>query len=121
VVASAADGSSHNIYLYGGDDGTNPETAPFDDLYILTLPAFMWIRARNGTARHGRSGHRCIKAFPDQMLVLGGLYKDPTLCVEGGVVQVFNLNTLQFQDAYFPDTWSQYQVPSTVTEHIGGG
>jgi hypothetical protein len=120
-VASAADGSSHNIYLYGGDDGTDPEKIPFDDVYILTLPAFTWIHATNGTTRHGRSGHRCIKAFPDQMLVLGGLYKDPSLCVDGGVVQVFNLNTLQFQDTFLPDTWSPYQVPVTVTERIGGG
>ncbi|CAG8971273.1 hypothetical protein HYALB_00001439, partial [Hymenoscyphus albidus] len=39
----AADHSSYNIYLYGGlGFGTN--SSGYDDVYILTLPSFQWIR-----------------------------------------------------------------------------
>ncbi|KAB8213063.1 hypothetical protein BDV33DRAFT_210572, partial [Aspergillus novoparasiticus] len=61
VVASAPDGSSHNIYVYGGYDGTDPEQAPYDDVYILSIPSFTWFKAYTGQTRHGRSGHQCIK------------------------------------------------------------
>ncbi|KAF9884198.1 hypothetical protein FE257_002189 [Aspergillus nanangensis] len=120
AVASAPDGSSHNIYVYEGYDGTTPEPIPYDDVYILSLPSFTWVRGRAGVERHGRRAHQCIQVFPDQMLVLGGVSQDPTVCIDGGVIQIFNLSTLQFQDAYDPDTWSEYRVPPAVVEQLGG-
>lgn len=119
-MASAPDGSSHNIYLYGGYDGTDPEQLATDDVYILSLPAFVWVHAYTGRARHGRRGHQCVRVFPDQMLVLGGVLQDPSVCVEGGVVQVFNLNTLAFQDSYAPDVWTEYRVPPILVDQLGG-
>lgn len=120
VLASAEDGSSHNIYIYGGNDGSDNSTIPFDDVYILSLPSFVWIKAYSGIPRHGRSGHQCFRVFPDQMLVLGGLFQDPSLCLEGGVLQLFNLNTLNFQDSYDPSSYKSYTVPDIVTRQIGG-
>lgn len=120
VVASAADGSSHNIYVYGGYDGLSQESTPSDDVFILSLPSFQWSRAYTGTSTHGRSGHQCIRVFPDQMLVIGGQYKDPTFRLDGGIIQNFNLNQLRFQDDYHPDRWEAYQVPKMVTDRIGG-
>ncbi|KAL1967301.1 hypothetical protein VTN77DRAFT_3347 [Rasamsonia byssochlamydoides] len=121
VVAAASDGSSFNIYIYGGYDGIDAEMAPSDDVYILSVPSFTWVKAYSGKYSHGRSGHRCVKVYPDQMFVLGGIFKsDPTICLDGGIIQVFNLNTLQFQDSYSPDVWSEYQVPAVVTAKIGG-
>jgi hypothetical protein len=118
VLASALDGSSHNIYVYGGYDGQDSEQSPFNDLYILSLPSFTWKRAYVGNVDQGRSGHQCIRVFPDQMFVIGGQYKDPTHCIP--VIQTFNLNTLEFQNQYNPDTWTEYQVPGVVTDEIGG-
>ncbi|KAF7524962.1 hypothetical protein PCG10_005313 [Penicillium crustosum] len=120
VLASAADGSSHNIYIYGGYDGLDLSANPSDDVYILSLPSFKWIKAYNGTNTHSRSGHRCIKVYPDQMLAVGGQHVDPTRCLEGGVIVNFNLNTLSFEDKYDPTTWSEYKVPDIVTKLIGG-
>ncbi|KAJ5373471.1 hypothetical protein N7517_005477 [Penicillium concentricum] len=120
VLASAADGSSHNIYIYGGYDGLNYNANPSDDVYILSLPSFEWFKAYNGTNTHSRSGHRCIKVYPDQMLAVGGQHVDSTRCLEGGVIVNFNLNTLKFEDEYDPTHWSPYQVPDLVTKHIGG-
>lgn len=121
VVAAAADNSSFNIYIYGGYDGVNAAGTPSDDVYILSVPSFTWIKAYSGQSAHGRSGHKCVKVYPDQMFVIGGTFKNnPLICLDGGFVQVFNLNTLQFQGSYSPETWSNYHVPSVVTAQIGG-
>lgn len=42
-VTWAADQSSYNIYLYGGLS-MPPYTMGFDDVYILTIPSFTWIK-----------------------------------------------------------------------------
>ncbi|KAI9740527.1 MAG: hypothetical protein M1834_005108 [Cirrosporium novae-zelandiae] len=120
VLATAPDNSSFNIYIYGGYDGLNADDEPFDDVYILSLPSFIWIRAYSGDVKHGRSGHKCVKVYPDQIFVLGGQYLNTTNCVEGGIIQVFNLNTLAFQNKYDPKAWSEYRVPDVVTAKIGG-
>ncbi|RHZ56808.1 hypothetical protein CDV55_105437 [Aspergillus turcosus] len=120
VYASSPDGSSHNIYIYGGYDGLNTQNTPSDDVYVLSLPSFSWIKLYSGNSTHGRSGHRCVKPYPDQMLVLGGVHLDPTYCLDGGVIQVFNLNTGKFQNSYNPKVWSDYEVPDLVTAIIGG-
>ena len=119
VVASASDGSSHNIYIYGGYDGVNSVDPPSDDVWILSIPAFKWVKVYSGQQSHARSGHVCTTPYPDQMFVIGGMHQDPTQCVDG-IIQVFNLNTLQFQDTYLPSTWSNYQVPQKLSAVIGG-
>ncbi|KAJ5337987.1 Galactose oxidase/kelch beta-propeller [Penicillium brevicompactum] len=120
VLASAADGSSHNIYIYGGYNGLEYNANPSDDVYILSLPSFRWIKAYSGTSTHSRSGHRCLKVYPDQMLVVGGQHVDQSKCLEGGVIVDFNLNTLKFQDKYDPTSWGEYKVPDLITAKIGG-
>ncbi|KAI1981497.1 hypothetical protein LOZ51_006833, partial [Ophidiomyces ophidiicola] len=120
VVAEAKDGSSFNIYIYGGYGGNDREETSFDDVYILSIPSFRWIKAFRGRNEHGRRGHRCIKAYPDKMLVFGGLFIDPSTCLDGGIIQVFNLNTVEFQDVYDPAKWKEYKVPAVVTAAIGG-
>lgn len=122
VLASAKDGSSHNIYIYGGYNGISPADAPSDDVYILSIPSFTWAKALNGKSAHGRRAHKCAKAYPDQMLVVGGQSQqlDTYTCLEGGLIQIFNLNTLEWQEKYDPKVWSEYKVPSLITKEIGG-
>ncbi|KAJ4506372.1 hypothetical protein HRR83_003085 [Exophiala dermatitidis] len=119
VVAPSKDSSSFNVYVYGGYDGLNAEDLPSDDVWILSIPAFTWVKAYTGHQSHGRSGHRCVMPYPDQMFVIGGIHQNQAMCVEGGIIQVFNLNTLQFQDTYDPNNWSNYEVPAIVTRAIG--
>ncbi|KAN0087323.1 hypothetical protein V8E54_001011 [Elaphomyces granulatus] len=121
VVAAASDNSSYNIYIYGGYNGIDVSRATSDDVYVLSIPSFTWVKVYSGTSTHSRSGHKCVKVYPDQMFVLGGIHRgNPSSCLEGGIIQVFNLNTLKFQDTYSPTTWSEYNVPGLVTAHIGG-
>ncbi|KAL4951657.1 hypothetical protein BDW69DRAFT_169587 [Aspergillus filifer] len=117
VYASASDGSSHNIYVYGGYDGLSPESQPSDDVYILSIPSFEWIQLYSGDA-DGRRAHKCAKPYPDKMLVLGGTGLSVRNCID--MVRVFNLNTGRFQDAYDPEDWDEYSVPDLVTGRIGG-
>lgn len=123
VVASASDGSSHNIYWYGGFNGLDLNSTFSDDVWILSVPSFMWMKVYTGNSTHGRAGHKCTKPYPDQMMVIGGYTPEvlttPT-CVEGGIVQVFNLTSTEWLNRYDPTVWSNYTVPSMIVSMIGG-
>ncbi|KIW42040.1 uncharacterized protein PV06_05627 [Exophiala oligosperma] len=121
VVAAANDSSSFNVYIYGGYDGLDASDEPSDDVWILSIPSFKWVKAYSGNKAHGRSGHRCVMPYPDQMFVIGGIHQNQAECVQGGIIQIFNLNKLEFQNTYDPNTWDVYQVPSAVSKAIGGG
>lgn len=125
VVASAQDGSSHNIYWYGGFDGIDLSNPFSDDVYVLSLPSFMWVKVLDGNSTHGRAGHKCVKPYPDQMFVIGGYPQYPSTgpipCLENNaIVQVLNLSDPKWMTSYDPSVWSNYSVPSTITKVIGG-
>ncbi|KAL4805195.1 hypothetical protein BDV18DRAFT_142136 [Aspergillus unguis] len=119
TYASASDGSSHNIYIYGGYDGLNPLNTTSDDVYVLSLPSFEWIKLYTGnSSESGRKQHKCVKPYPDQMLVIGGIQIGSRKCID--MIRVFNLNTGRFQDSYNPESWEEYKVPDLVSGRIGG-
>ncbi|KAI9651332.1 hypothetical protein NHQ30_001371 [Ciborinia camelliae] len=123
VVASAEDGSSHNIYWYGGYDGIHPAQPFSDDVFVLSIPSFIWTKVYTGNNTHGRAGHKCAKPYPDQMVVVGGQSSVPGYtpsCLEGGMIQIFNLSDPQWLNSYDPLVWSNYTVPSQVVSVIGG-
>lgn len=124
VVASAPDGSSHQIYVYGGYPGQafgdiKTVLDEYDHVYALSIPAFEWIKVYNGDKNMGRRGHRCLKPFDDQMLVVGGIHGQGE-CLEPSIVRVFNLNDLEFKDEYDPKKYGSYKVPEPVYNVIGG-
>jgi hypothetical protein len=122
VLASAADGSSHNIYWYGGFDGIDQSQNFNDDVWALSIPSFIWTKVNNGTG-NGRAGHKCIKPYPDQMMVIGGyspLTGDLPTCLADGIIRIFNLSSTRWIDSYDPNVWSEYQVPNVITDVIGG-
>jgi len=49
VAASAADGSSTHVYMFGGQnllpDGSQTQ---YNDMWILTIPSFIWIQIDTG-------------------------------------------------------------------------
>jgi hypothetical protein len=120
VVASAQDMSSHSIYWYGGYNGIDPTGDFNDDVWILSVPSFMWMKVNSGTG-NGRAGHKCVKPYPDQMLVIGGYapLTGPTpSCLD--IVTVFNLSSAEWIDSYDPSKWSNYTVPPMIYQMIGG-
>ncbi|GAB1316689.1 Kelch repeat-containing protein [Madurella fahalii] len=121
VVAPAQDSSSFNIYYYGGYDGLHQMERFSDDVWVLSLPSFTWVKLASGDGE-GRAGHKCVMPYPDQMLVIGGyppLAGSPLRCLKEPI-RVFNLSTGAWRDRYDPAVFSNYTVPSVVREVIGG-
>ncbi|KAI5919794.1 hypothetical protein F4810DRAFT_467206 [Camillea tinctor] len=123
VVAPAQDFSSYNIYHYGGYNGIDSSSPFNDDVWVLSLPSFMWMKISSGQAGHARAGHQCVMPYPDQMVVIGGytsLSGGTLTCLEGGILQVFNLTEGRWMDSYDPNNWNEYGVPEMIHLMIGG-
>lgn len=141
VAASAADGSSTNVYLYGGQNllpyGSQVQTG---DMWILTIPSFTWIEV-NTTGQSvppARVGHTC-NIWDGQIVVIGG-YTGKNLTCDSGFY-VFSASNLTWQTKFSAldggNTQNQqlaqesdptglsgsygYQVPIAVQSVIGGG
>ncbi|KAM4061425.1 kelch motif domain-containing protein [Hirsutella rhossiliensis] len=89
-VAWAPDKSSFNIYLWGGLSVPPPvvNTTAFNDIYILTLPSFIWVKAypdHHGNATmlpqfgHYSASCNMVKSM-SQLFVIGGTYPDSNDC-----------------------------------------
>jgi hypothetical protein len=113
TVASSADGSHHEIFVYGGWDSNGGDAQ--GDVWILTVPSFTWIKAepsgRKGTARQN---HVCVSPYPDQMIVIGGTGTGETPPTFNNSVDVFNLNTFNWTGAYDPTVHDDYKPNKAV-------
>ncbi|KAI1034802.1 hypothetical protein LB504_004425 [Fusarium proliferatum] len=89
-VAWAPDKSSFNIYLWGGLSVQPPvvNATSFNDIYILTLPSFIWVKAypdHHGNATlppeydHYSASCNMVKHM-SQFFVIGGTYTDTDAC-----------------------------------------
>lgn len=57
------------------------------------------------------------------MLSIGGYSSLSGLspkCLEGGIIQIFNLSSAEWIDTYDPNIWSNYTVPTKLLSQIGG-
>ncbi|KAH7342668.1 hypothetical protein BKA65DRAFT_295561 [Rhexocercosporidium sp. MPI-PUGE-AT-0058] len=72
---------TYEIFMYAGWGGNLGSSAlPYDEMYILTLPAFQWIKVPFAPAKP-RHGLTCETVGRRQMLVIGGvdtLQNEPT-------------------------------------------
>lgn len=140
VAASAPDGSSTNVYLYGGQNLIPyGEQIQYDDMWILTIPSFTWIEV-NTTGQSvppARVGHTC-NIWDGQIVVIGG-YTGPDLSCDSGFY-IFSASNLTWQNQFAAlsggNTQNQqvaqqndssglsgsygYQVPDAVQSVIGG-
>ncbi|KAI7339573.1 kelch repeat protein [Hortaea werneckii] len=97
VTAAAPDGSSYNIYMFGGQRlqpyGSQEQ---HDDMWILTLPSFTWIEVdmSGQSVPYGRSGHSC-NIWDGQMVMVGGYVGDQLSCESPGIY-VFDLSNCQW-------------------------
>ena len=144
VAASAPDGTSTNIYMYGGQNLIPADNqTQYGDMWILTIPSFIWIEV--DTSEQGppppRVGHTC-NLYDSQMISIGG-YNTLGLSCDTGVY-VFNTANLTWQNNFTalsggdPQSNPQnqqvaqqkdpaglsgsygYQVPAAVQSVIGG-
>ncbi|KAI9820849.1 MAG: hypothetical protein M1832_003482 [Thelocarpon impressellum] len=76
VGQQASNGNAFDIFMYGGWTGAlGEDNVKYDEVYVLTLPAFQWVRVAYGGTRP-RYGHKCYIVAERQMLFVGGL--DPS-------------------------------------------
>ncbi|KAF4450892.1 hypothetical protein F53441_6031 [Fusarium austroafricanum] len=123
VVATASDRSSFNIFYYGGFDGIHPLESFSDDVWVLSLPSFTWIKINEGKSLHSRAGHKCFMPYPDQMLVFGGytsLAGNSISCLDKGPIVNFNVTSGQWLEGYDPDEYGDYGVHEKIHSEIGG-
>jgi len=140
VALSAADGSSTQVYMYGGQNlipyGSQIQ---YSDVWILSVPSFTWIKVDTSTQSvpPARAGHTC-NVWNAQMVVLGGYVGTQLSCDTG--VYVFNTSALSWQNEYVSldstDVLNRqqsqqddpnalqgsygYEVPQAVQNVIGG-
>ncbi|KAL9021574.1 MAG: hypothetical protein Q9185_001222 [Variospora sp. 1 TL-2023] len=140
VAASAPDGSSTNIYVYGGQNLIPyGQQIQYDDMWILSIPSFKWIEVDTSgqSAPPARVGASC-SIWDGQIVVVGG-YTGPDLSCDNGFY-VFSATELKWQNEFTAldggNTQNQqvsqekdltglrgsfgYEVPGAVQSVIGG-
>lgn len=135
VIASAPDASSFQIYLWGGQN-LQPfkEQIQYNDMYILSIPSFTWIKVVDQGANMPapRAGHTC-NMRDGQMVVVGGYVGNTIPCDSPGI-HIFNATSLKWQSHFTalstqPDLHPGnsvlanslgYKVPDAVVRVIGG-
>jgi hypothetical protein len=137
VVAAAPDGTSFNVYLYGGQNLIPyDQQIQYSDMWILTIPSFTWTQVvMDGQSQPPpRAGHTCTM-WDGQIVVIGGYVGRDISCDSPGVY-IFNASSLQWTNSFtsisgagnvYNDLGSSvlqgsvgYQVPAQVQSIIGG-
>lgn len=101
TVAAAADGSSYNVYMFGGQNlQPAANQTQKDDMWILSVPSFTWIQVdqEQQSVPYARAGHSC-HVWDGQMIVVGG-YVDPKISCEAPGIYVFNMSSLSWSDQF---------------------
>ena len=141
VAASTADGSSTNVYMFGGENLPFGSQVQSNDMWILTIPSFTWIEVdqTDQSVPSPRAGHTC-NIWDGQIVLVGG-YVGANISCDSPGVYVFNASSLTWQNQFIAlsggDTQNQqssqsgnssglsgsygYQVPGAVQSIIGGG
>ncbi|KAL9601371.1 MAG: hypothetical protein Q9219_002547 [cf. Caloplaca sp. 3 TL-2023] len=64
---------TYEIFVYGGDNGNlGPDAVAYDEIFILSLPAFRWFKVDYPPA-HPRNGHTCNAVGGSQIISIGGV------------------------------------------------
>jgi hypothetical protein len=118
-------------YLYGGY-GFGNHTA-FDDIYILSLPSYKWVKGfplKDGDNKYGHGGCTATVMNPNQMMVIGGWFPDPSASncdsylTQGQHGMYLGNNSGKADNAIwakYDPMMNSYAVPDAVVSAIGGG
>ncbi|KAH6642567.1 hypothetical protein C7974DRAFT_409113 [Boeremia exigua] len=121
VLASAPDNSSHNIFLYGGWDPTGDSIKYYDDIHVLSLPSFTWVKVFQGDSP--RYGHTCHLAGGRQLLTLGGSTQhgeDVDICDwESKSIAILDLPTMTW-GSIFSAGHKPYELSDGLVAKLGG-
>ncbi|MCJ1471176.1 hypothetical protein MMC07_009824 [Pseudocyphellaria aurata] len=115
VAGIESNNGTYEIFMYAGWGGHLGVLAvPYDEIYILTLPAFYWIKV-DYPPQHPRHGLTCNAVGGSQILTIGGLdtnskhtidtltYVSPYDTTPDPFAQglnIFDMTTLKFANQY---------------------
>ncbi|KAJ6259675.1 hypothetical protein Dda_5313 [Drechslerella dactyloides] len=123
AVASAPDNSSHNIYMFGGSSGSSflnrKADKYYNELYILSIPSFRWIRRvfeASDNAPEGRVQHTC-HVYGKNLIVLGGATLNTTDKCTWDELSILDMTTLNWVTDYRYSSGA-YAVPNLVMGSI---
>ncbi|KKZ68521.1 hypothetical protein EMCG_05805 [[Emmonsia] crescens] len=129
AVSSAPDDSSFQVHMYGGRSRTWENATAFNDLYVLTLPSFRWIRAPTTGLEPweadgvGRDSHKCVTWKDGEMVVIGGTTRKndkPQKGCSGNYPPIRVLDTSNFRWEKQFERETKYTVPRVVSDIVGG-
>lgn len=106
-----------------------PDTSGFDDVYILSIPSFEWIKMHptdgNLTGEYPHHSLSCNMVDNAQMLVIGGTFPSSDRCDAPEQYGVHNIDLGQQNPEkalwqIFVTNLTKYAVPDPVVSVIGG-
>ena len=101
VAAAASDGSSYNMYMYGGQN-LQPagQQIQYNDTWVLTIPSFTWLQVDTDgqSVPPARAGHTC-NVWDAQMIVVGGYVGQDLSCDSPGIY-VFDMSNLKWVNQF---------------------
>jgi hypothetical protein len=118
--------------MYAGWTGRNTAAnLPYDEIFVLTLPAFQWIQVQY-PPKYPRHTVTCHSVGGSQILTVGGLASDSTSDPTAYIavfnnqdpfaqgLGVFDMTTLQWKDKYEAKP-VDYHQPSVISEIYAKG
>ena len=115
-VSSAPDDSSFQITIHGGWDQFYGRA--YGDVYVLTLPAFEWIKIDAPSDLRNR--HACNMFLDGTQMIVSGGGGGGSYCNQSyPPIKVLDTSTYTWQTHFQPDGL-EYSVPSVVTAIVGG-
>lgn len=121
AVTTASQDGTQAIYVYGGDAGT-PEAIPGDDIWVLSVPSFIWTKVYDvGDTAHGRRLHSCFTPNPTTMISIGGTAAFNAPLNSDTAIDIFDLQSLEWTGNYDATSVAEYTTPNTVSNNIANG
>lgn len=109
-------------YVFGGAtndtfDTIYPNDDAYRDVYILTLPAFTWVRTGQ-LSEERRDGMSCLVIGKSQMLVVGGNFFADAAKIKidpwPNGMGIFDLNALEWTNGNYNHSAAPYQRAASV-------
>ncbi|KAK6509739.1 hypothetical protein TWF481_004469 [Arthrobotrys musiformis] len=129
ALVAAPDGSSYQMFMFGGSENGDPSARFLSDMWVLNIPSFTWVFIGESGGQFGpgaRSGSSCNIVKDHIFLLYAGkkaaIASQAAQCESGGNAAYFmDLNTLSWLETYEGNnTTPGYRVASRITDVIGG-
>lgn len=131
-VTAAQDASSYNVYIYGGF-GFGVNASGFDNVYILSLPSFTWIKwasmSYDPKIGNPHGDLTCNMVGSNQMIVMGGNFTAASADFCDVPKQYNQHNLVLGSENESENGWnpysptkrqSKYFIPKLITNITGG-